>query len=179
MFLLLALPHHFWSMLIALRDVEGMARRSTTFDAVSFIAYVLVIALAESIFTFVIALLFSLLLPRRWQMNQRILALASIGYVVAGWTILNQINYWNDYHNGFLLNWLSSSSHDLRYGLMVIILAVLLVILSIVLPVYIIDRFAAEVKILDRFADRLTILSTFFIGIDVFAVLLVLYRNIR
>lgn len=179
LFLLLALPLHFWSIFIALSDVEGMARRSTVFDAISFVAYVLVIAFAESVFTFIFALMLSLLLPKRWNTTQWVLALASIGYAVAGWTILNQINYWVDFKHGYVLNWLNASNHQLRYGVIVIVLAVSLVILSIIIPLYIIDRSKTKTKILDQFADRLTLLSSFFIVLDLFAGLLVLYRNIK
>lgn len=178
LFLLLALPLHFWAIFLALRDVEAMARRSTLFDAISFIAYILVIAFVETLFTFIVAMVLNLLLPRRWQKKQHILALASIGYTVAFWTILNQINYWQDYNHGYLYNWLTSSTHELWYGLMVVLAAVILVTFSVAFPLYVIDRFPQRVKSMDAFAERITVLSTLFILLDIAAGILVLYRNI-
>ena len=155
-----------------------MAKRSTMFDAISFIAYILVIALVETLFTLMVALILNLFLPNHWQKKQRVLALASIGYVVAYWTILNQINYWQDLRYGYLFNWLTSSAHELWYSLFIVLAGFIMVIFSVVFPLYVIDHYPKKVNALNSIADRITVLTSIFVILDIAAGILVLYRNL-
>jgi hypothetical protein len=178
LFLLVALPIHVWAMLMALRDIDAMTRRTNFFDAIGFFAYILLIALAESVFSYLIIVLLSGLLPWRWSERQRVLSSAMLSMGVAFWMMLNQLNYWSDYKKGFLLNFILNSDHILRYGFVIISVGFLLVLASIITPIILTDRSPRFVRWTNQLAERLTVLSTLYLCMDILAVLLVLYRNI-
>jgi hypothetical protein len=178
LFLLVALPIHIWAMLMALRDIEPMTRRTNFYDAIGFFAYILLIALAESIFIYAITLVLSGLLPWRWSVRQRVLASASLSFIVSLWFMLYQLNYWNDYKKGYILDFIMNSDHVIRYGAMIITVGFLLVAASIMIPIIAIDRSLRFVSWLNRLVERLIVLSTLYLVLDVLAALLVLYRNI-
>ncbi len=178
LFLLVALPIHLWAMLMALRDIEAMTRRSSFYDALGFFAYILLIALAESVLTYVVIVLLGGLLPRRWSVRQRVLSSSLLSMGIAFWIILYQLNYWSDYKKGFILNFILHSNHILRYGSVIITVGTVLILASIIVPIILVDRFPRFVDWYDRLAERFTLLSSVYIIMDILAVFLVLYRNI-
>lgn len=178
LFLVIALPIHIWGFLLALRNVEMLSQRTNTWDAIAFVAYILVIALLESMFVFILSLAISWMLPRSWRARQRALALAALSFVFACWVVIRQLNYWNGPNKGIVLYLIETSNHVLRYGALVIFVGILAVLVSVVFPLLMIDRSPKFVDLLDQITERLALLSLLYIVLDVISIGIVVFRNL-
>jgi hypothetical protein len=178
LFTLVALPTHFWALLLALRDLQPIAERTNVSDAVGYFAYILLYALSESVFVYVFALVADLLLPRRWSETQRLLALALLSYVSAFWMILNQVNYLSRQGEGVLLHWINQIDRPVMYGGVLLLVGFCAVVISVAAPVILVDRSIRFTAVFDKIAERLTILSQFYLGLDALGIVIVIFRNI-
>ena len=91
LFLLASFPLHIWTLLMAFRDVNWVAERTTMWDGIGFVSYALLYTLVESALLFGFMALLSLLTPRNWNRTLRLTVLGSLGFLLAGWSILEQL----------------------------------------------------------------------------------------
>ena len=176
LFLTVAFPIHLWTIILIFRDFSWIAERTNAWDAVGVAAYGLVFAFVESLFAFVIVVLFGFILPMQWEENKRIAFLSLLVFIVAFWAILGQLH--------FLLgigipsaftSFLISNGHPLRWlyaGLLAI------VSLMVIVLVYLFIRSDSVYKSIYNFIERLAVLSAIYLVFDGIGLIIVIIRNL-
>ena len=176
LFLVCAFPLHLWTILMMLRDINWVAERSTTWDAVGFSRYALLYTLAESVFLFGFILLLSLLLPRRWNKTLRFTVLSLLAFVLAGWSIMEQLI--------LIVLWTRLQALPARLPFLVagkwvpLTIAVVLVLASVLVPLVFLRKSEKLQRNVFNILERLTLLSGLYLFLDAGALALVIYRNL-
>jgi len=179
LFLVVCTPVHFWAIFMALQDLEWIVGRTMFWDFIGYTAYVLLIALFESLLLTTAFLILALLLPTAWKekINLAVLSAWAIAVLVAG--ILYQYYYFLDINkktsNPYLLRFFDYVDY---YDIWVLTAVMLTILSSAFLPVILFPRFPKLTSLMLDLVDRLSLLSTIFLMLDAIGLLLVIYRNL-
>jgi len=176
LFLMCAFPLHLWTIILAFRDISWNAERSNMWDAIGTVSYGVIFALAESLIIFLIVVLLGFLISKCWDAEKRITLLSVLVLVDALWSILSQYYFLArlSIPTG-MIHFLSTSNHPIR-----IIYAFIVppVILSALLPTYLILKSERALQFFLAVIDRLTLLMSFYLFFDFIGLVIVLIRNI-
>lgn len=176
LFLVTALPIHLWTIILVLNDFSWITERTNAWDAIGVGAYGMIYAFIESVVIFMILVLLGFLLPKKWSEGKRISLLSVLYLITAGWAILGQVYFLINFHLPDPFFWfLVRSGHPLR-----IMYPALLALagISALIPAIWIVRTEKATKIVEGILDRLTILSMFYLIFDLFALVIILIRNL-
>lgn len=177
-FLLCAFPFHLWTILLILHDVEWIAKRTNLGDVIGVGAYALLYALIESLFFFLLIVALSLIIHWQWKGDKVFAELGYISLWIPIWAGLKQIYRHQDMASpNFLVEWLFSTGHPLRYFTLGTGLLIIVIIGSAAVPIYLIGFKHKVEKYIRSFLERLAVLSTLYIALDVISVFIVLIRN--
>jgi hypothetical protein len=176
LFLMCAFPLHFWTLILAFRDLSWLIERSNFWDAISVAAYGMIFAFIESVVIFLIAALLGFLISKHWGHQQRVALMGILVLVTALWSMAGQvfallgltIPTW-------LGRFLFSSGHPLRY---LYLICLFVIVPTVLLPTYVILKPTKALQSIREFIDRITLLATFYLSFDVIALVIVLVRNI-
>jgi hypothetical protein len=171
-----AFPLHFWTLLLAFRDVSWVSERTNVWDAIGVVAYGLLFAFVESVVIFLIVALLGLLLPKKWDSNRRISLLAFLILITAVWAMISQLLFlWNVSLPAGAIEYLKKSDHPVR-----ITYAVLLLVITptVLLPAYSLVRTSKAVAAMQNLMERLSLLTMFYLFFDVLGVIIILVRNL-
>jgi len=175
LFLVCAFPLHLWTLLMAFRDINWVAERTTSWDALGFMGYAMFYTLIESALLFGFIALLSLLLPRTWKKSMRFVTLSLLAFVLAGWSIIEQliliIFYGRLRQLGAVWPWLSNTSAPMW-------IAAALVTLSAVVPLLILHGRSKLQSGVEAVLERLTILSGLYLFLDGAGLIVILIRNL-
>ncbi|MBC8509698.1 MAG: hypothetical protein H8D34_33035 [Chloroflexi bacterium] len=175
-FLMAAFPTHVWTILLILQDFAWVAERNNNWDAIGVGAYGLLAAFVESVFVFIITILLGSLLPRQWRENKRLTVLSILIFVVGIWAILNQLYFLIGLNiPRFIFQFLINSAHPLQ---IIYILCLVLVIPSVLLPVYFVSRSEKALQVFQDIIERLSLLTMLYLIADFGGLVIVLIRNI-
>lgn len=180
LFLMCAFPVHLWSIFMVLQDVGWIAERSHFVDAMSYTAYSLLFALAESMVIFIIVLLLSLLGARHWQGKRLVSAMTLIYFVTSLWAMAMQGYYYLgesiSYLDQVIVNKVGFGGAVIsQWVVLVELLALILV--SLGLPLYLLGKYDWFERGVDVVIDRLATLTIFYLVIDVLGLALIFIRN--
>jgi len=180
LFLVCAFPFHLWTILLVLNDVEWIAQRTDLSDVIGVGAYALLYALIESFVFFLCIVALGLIIPWRWNGDK---VFAQLGYNslwIPLWPGLNQLYRYKDFASpDFLVEWLFSTGHPLRYGAVVLGLLITIIIGSAGVPNFLIGFKYPVEKNTRNFLERIAFLSSLYIALDIISVIIVLIRNIN
>ena len=175
LFLVCAFPLHLWTLLMTFRDINWVAERTTVWDALGFSGYALFYTLIESALLFLFISLLSLLVPRGWSKTMRFLTLSLTAFVLAGWSIMEQliliVFYGRLRHLGAAWPWLGGTSAPMW-------IAGVLVTLTMVIPLWILLGREKLQNGLASILGRLTILSGLYLVLDGAGLIVILIRNL-
>lgn len=178
LFLSIAFPIHFWTIILYFRDFEWIADRSSSWDAIGVGAYGVMVALIETSMIFLLLVLIGLLLPKSLDEVKRVLLLTLLFYCVSGWVMIRKMYaIMCENNQNVIVNLLLSSNHPYRYLLLGITLVITFVFISVIGTTFLTirnDRFA---KFTQMIIDRVIILSMAYIFIDVVGIIIVIIRN--
>jgi hypothetical protein len=159
-----------------LRDLSWVSQRTNFWDAIGLAAYGLLFALVESTLVFLILLLLSILIPRRWDEEKRISLAFILFYVTAIWAIIGQLFFLVGIPAPeWLIHFLINTAHPGRY---LYAITILLILPTILIPVYIVARSQKAVRLLRTVMDKLELITTIYLGLDFFGLVIVLLRNL-
>jgi len=86
-----AFPLHFWTLLLAFRDISWLTERSNLWDAIGVVSYGMVFAFLETVVIFLIAALLGFLVSRCWDKDRRIALLSILVLIISLWAIISQL----------------------------------------------------------------------------------------
>jgi hypothetical protein len=176
LFLTCAFPLHFWTLLLAFRDVSWVTERTNAWDAIGVVSYGLIFALAESAVIFLIVAVLGLLLPKRWDSDRRISFLAFLILIVSVWAMISQLLFiWNLSLPTQAIDFLRNSDHPLR-----ITYAVCLMVITptVLLPAYSLMRTNKAVTVMQNLIERLSLLTMFYLFFDLLGAIMIVVRNL-
>jgi hypothetical protein len=176
LFLMCAFPLHLWTLLLAFRDISWVTERTNFGDAIGVMSYGMIFAFIESLLVFLIALLLGMLIPSSWGREKRLAITSMLVLVLAFWAMVPQLYALQAW--GFpnaLLSLLAGSAHPLRY---IYLLALALVVPTVILPVLTIYRNEKTLATILDVIGRVSLLTTFYLLLDLAALIVVFFRNI-
>jgi hypothetical protein len=176
LFLIVAFPLHVWTIFMALRDVGWVAEGRTVNGAVGFSAYVLVFTLVESLVLFGMIVLLGLLISKKWNKDQRLVSLSLVAVLLSTWSILEQVILVLLYDR--LVNALSGFTFLATSPWLGLAILGVVISISFALPVFLTLRSPKFTRGLTAAFDRLSLLSGFYLVFDVFAVIILIVRNV-
>lgn len=176
LFLMCAFPLHFWTLILAFRDVSWVTERTNAWDAIGVVSYGLIFALVESAIIFLLVTLLGLLLPKSWDSDRRISLLAFLILITAVWAMISQLLFlWNVSLPAQAIEYLRHSDHPLR----ITYAACLMVITpTVLLPAYSLVRTNKAVTVMQNLIERLSLLTMFYLVFDLLGGIIILVRNL-
>ena len=173
LFMVSAFPLHLWTILMVFRDVNWVAERTTSWDALGFTGYALFYTLLESTLLFAFIALLSLLTPRNWTKSMRFVSLSLLSFALAGWSIVEQliliIFFGRLRHLGAAHPWLVEGAP---------LITALLIALSVAIPLLVLRKRGKLQKASIEILDRLAMLSGLYMFLDFAGIVIILVRNL-
>jgi hypothetical protein len=176
LFLTCAFPIHFWTLILAFRDISWLTERTNAWDAIGVASYGMIFAFTESIVIFCIIALLGFLTPKQWEPDQRIAFLGLLILLTSIWGMIGQLLFlWNVFLPAQAIQFLRSSSHPLR-----ILYAACLIVVTptVLLPVYSFIRSEKAVSFMQNLMERLSLLTMFYLFFDLLGLIIVIIRNL-
>lgn len=171
-----ATPLHIWTFILFFNDFAWVAERTDAWDAVGVGSYGLVIALVESAFVLICALVLSLLLPRNLPTDKKITTLGTLAVLASLWSIAGQLYFLLEITlPANLVVAMSRNPHPLwiLYGFIGFIVS-----LTLLVPVALILRSDKTAAALLNFFERLTTLTALYLFLDFCGLVIVIIRNV-
>ena len=159
-FLICAAFIHFWAVLRFLDQLEWLQELGL-WQTAGFFSYMLLLALLEALLVWAILVGISLLLPKTWAEDQKVLFLGNFAWI--SWLALIFAQY--------LL------PNELPTGVVLGVVAALGVLVMAVVQWFTLKRASIGAVQLDLFS-RVEVLAVLFLGLDVVSLVVVLLRNI-
>jgi hypothetical protein len=178
LFLVCAFPIHVWTIYLFLSDVQWVSERTNTWDAIGYGSYALVFAFIESLLFTLFIYLLSMLLPKGWRVKSILAMMSLISISISFWAIVNQLYFLIETASGQIFNFLMGSNHPMRYGFVGILILLVLVLASVIAPIFLIARYKKFEEGVITFIDRITLLSSLYLLMDLLGLFIIIYRNI-
>jgi hypothetical protein len=176
LFLLCAFPLHLWALLISFGDISWLSERTNLWDAIGVFSYGLIFAMVETLVAFFVCLCAGFLVSPKWDQGRRVTLLSMLFLMLGLYAMLSQLYFiWNWSFPSVFLNFVASSGHPVRilYLCSLIVTAPLVIILT-----YTILHSEKVYRVAVDLMDRLSLLAMIYMMLDVFALIVVVVRNI-
>lgn len=166
LFLAILVPVNFWALVIFLQELPAYILRMNAWDITGILAYVLTIALADSLILLFFITVIMLLLPVSFRKHHYTTAGTLIAYLTIFWLVLIQYQdtigarlpivqqHW------FIWVWLAA------------------LLTGISAAAYLLTRSEKLEQLVRAFVDRLSLLSTLYLFLNLAGLLVVLGRNL-
>lgn len=176
LFLMCAFPLHFWTLLMAFRDISWLTERTNAWDAIGVVSYGMLFAFVESVIVFAIAILLGFLISKCWNHQQRVALMSMLVLITALWSIAAQTHALLSlsFPVGFL-NFIAQQEHPVR---VLYVFGLLLVSPTILIPTYLFISSNKILNFLQNLIDQLSLLTAFYLLFDVIGLLIVIIRNV-
>jgi hypothetical protein len=175
LFLMCAFPLHFWTLLLAFRDVSWIAERTNAWDAIGAVSYGMIYAFVESILVFIVISLLGFFVSRSWNIERRVALLGMFALIISLWAMASQLYFlWGTYLPEPVFQALIHNAHPVRTMYM---LSFALVVTTFVIPTYFILQSDKGLKAAQDFIERITLLSMFYIFLSFVGLVIVIIRN--
>ena len=176
LFLVCAFPLHFWTLILAFRDLSWVTERTNAWDAIGVVSYALLFALLESILVFFIVTLIGFATPKQWNVDKRVAFISLVFLITALWGMISQLLFlWNINLPAKTMQFLALSRHPLwwLYGG-----SLAIVVPSFILPTYFFLRSNKLYLFMQELIERLSLLTTLYLIFDLTGIIIVTARNI-
>jgi hypothetical protein len=153
-----------------------LGHERTIQDAIGVVSYGLIFAFIESVLVFLVAVILSFLVSRKWAEERRLALVGILVMITSLWAIAGYLFFiLNVSIPGESIVFLAGLTHPLRflYGL-----SLALVVPTIVLPAYLALRSEKFVKGVQGLFERLALLTTLYLFFDVIGLFIVIIRNV-
>jgi hypothetical protein len=174
LFLVCALPIHFWTIFIIISDGALIDKRNLWYFA-GFSGYLLVFALLESFLFFFFIVGLSFLFPKEWDGKIPLAVSAAIALVIGFWAVANQAFF---FLNDKSLSWFSwillrvQHRQSLIYPIFVAIIAI-----SAAVPVYALSNGKKTREVTLPVIENISMLSYLYLGFDLLGLIVIIVRS--
>jgi hypothetical protein len=176
LFLMCAFPLHFWTLLLAFRDISWLTERSNFWDAIGVVSYGLLFAFVESLIVFLIVALLGLLVSTKWEEPRRIALLSLLVFILSLWAMYGQAYFiWNLTPAGWVLRLAAQSGHPYRYLFGITLIEV---IPTVAIPAFLVLYWEKFFRFVQEAIDRFSLLTSLYLVLDIFGLVIVVIRNI-
>jgi len=176
LFLMCAFPLHFWTLLLAFRDISWLTERSNLWDAIGVVSYGLLFAFVESLMVFLVVALLGLLISAKWEEARRIALLSILMLVLSLWAMYGQAHFiWNLTPAGWILRLAAQSGHPYR---IIFGITFIEVVLTVAVPTFLVLHWDKFFHFVREAIDRLSLLTSLYLVLDLFGLVIVVIRNI-
>lgn len=176
LFLMCALPLHVWTIILAFRDFDWITARTNSWDAVGVASYGLLYAAIESVVFFLCIALIGFLVSVKWTENRRVALMSVLALLLSLWSMFNMLSFLNDWQTpAWLVNFAISTGRPL---VALYIFAFVLVVPTVLLPVFFILKSDGLLKGIQEGIERLSLLMLLYLFFDAVAVVVIIIRNI-
>lgn len=176
LYLTCAFPFLFWTLLLGFRDIDWLTKRTNLWDALGVVSYGMIYAVVEGLIWFLAAAALGFLVSRKWSVERRVVLMGTLLLLVALWSMLEQ-SYFIAGAQAPL--WaLKAVAATGRPVLTMYAVALVLVSLSVLVPVYFILRSEKALQSLWDFMDRLSTLTLLYLFLSFVGLIIVIVRNV-
>jgi hypothetical protein len=176
LFLMCAFPLHFWTLLLAFRDISWLTERSNLWDAIGVVSYGMVFAFSETVIIFLVTTLLGLLVSKHWDKDRRIALLSILILITSLWAIISQLYVLMGITiPDQVIIFLAQGDHPLRY---LYLISLVLVTLTFLLPTHLVLRSDKALRIVRDFTERISLLTMVYLFFDLIGLIVVIIRNI-
>jgi hypothetical protein len=176
LFLMCAFPLHFWTLLLAFRDVSWLTERTNAWDAIGVVSYGMIYAFVESILLFIVFSLLGFFISRIWSIERRVALLSIFVLIISLWAMVTQLYFlWGTNLPEPIFQAFVHAVHPLRT---MYITLFMLVVTTFVIPAYFILQSDRGLKTAQNFIERITLLSMFYIFLSFVGFFIIIIRNI-
>ncbi|MCJ7433552.1 MAG: hypothetical protein MUO77_08705 [Anaerolineales bacterium] len=176
LFNICAFPPHFWTLLLAFRDISWLTERSNLWDAIGVVSYGLVFAFAESLIVFILSALLGLLISTKWEEARRIALLSTLMFILSLWAMYGQAYFvWNMSPSDQILKLMAQSGHPYR---IIFGITSIEVFLTVAVSTILVLRWDKFFHFVQEAIDRISLLTLLYLVLDLFGLVIVVIRNI-
>ena len=177
LFLMCALPLHFWTLLMAFRDVSWLTERTNLWDAIGVMSYGMLFTFVESALIFAILSLLGFLIWKTWDHRRRVALLSVLIFITALWSMAGQTYGMYDHsYPLWFAKFIGGQAHPVR---VLYALGLIPVAPTIVIPAWLILRSEKSLRFVQDLMDRLSLLAGFYLAFDGIALVIVIVRNVK
>jgi hypothetical protein len=160
-----------------IRDAGWITQRSGTDSLIGVASLSMIYALVESLLFFLLLLILSLLIPWKWDTKRVFAILGFIAIWVPIWDMASQVYRAANLTNpGFLVGWLVSTQHPVRYGYPLLAFIVLAVIALTSGGIWLISFNQKFQQHVTNLLERITILSALYLVLDLVSMVVLAIR---
>jgi hypothetical protein len=171
-----AFPLHFWTLLLAFREISWLTERSNLWGAIGVLAYGLVFAFVESLLVCLIIALLGFLISTKWDEPRRIALLSVLMFVVSFWAMFSQAHFiWGISPPASILTFIAQSGHPYRYLFGITLVEV---VGTTAVPAFLVLRWEKFFLFVLEGIDRISLLASFYLVLDLVGLAIVVIRNI-
>jgi hypothetical protein len=175
LFLMCSFPLHFWTLILAFRDLSWLIERSNLWDAIGVASYGMIFAFVESVLVFLVAIILGFLISKHWH-QQRIALLSTLVLITALWSMACQLHaLLGMSYPIWFLNFLAQQEHPVR---VLYVIGLLLVSFTVLLPTYLILKSNKALRFVWELIERVALLATLYLLFDIVGLVIVIIRNI-
>jgi hypothetical protein len=180
--LVISFPIHIWSFFQIFNNFEWIANRTNLNDAIGYFAYALMFALFDSLIISILVILIYLPLKSSRGQNKAHGIFTSVYFISTAWLIFYRVKIAQTRDGEFIWHFIQEigDTYSLRlryeYGLLFFYAA--MIALTLILPVFLINKYHKAEKIVQTLIERVELLAYIYIFLDVVGILTVIFRNI-
>jgi len=168
-------PLHFWTLILAFRDLSWLIERSNLWDAIGVASYGMIFAFAESVLVFLVTVVLGFLISKHWH-QQRVALLSILVLITALWSMAGQLHALSGMsYPSWFLNFIVQQEHPVR---VLYVIGLLLVTPTVLLPTYLILKSSKTLRFVRELIERLTLLAILYLLFDIVGLVIVIIRNI-
>jgi hypothetical protein len=180
--LIISFPIHIWSFVQIFNNFEWIANRTHLGDAFGYFAYALMFALFDSLIISIIAILIYLPLRYSQGQNKARAIFTCVYFISTAWVLFYRINFQQTGDGEFVWNFIQEIGDTyglrLRYEMGLLFLFAAVIALTLILPVFLINKSLRVEKFVQGLIERVELLAYIYIFLDLIGILTVIYRNI-
>ena len=173
---MVAFPIHAWAIFLVIRDFQWVYDQMGMGIFIGYASYTLVFAFVESAILLLFLWLLSYLVPKSWSGRKSFSILALWGLVISLWAMGNQIFHLLLENPPGFLSWIMLRVY--YYQVLGFSILAALILISVILPLFLVIRYDRIERNVIRFVERITLLSSLYLIFDFFGFIIIVIRNL-
>ena len=177
LFAIVALPIQVWAFIVSFQNISPVSFQADPWDSIGFGAYVIFYSLLETIFVFLFVFALTLFLPKQINGSLGLAIVVVCFFVVVVWFAFAQTYSVDGSQWPILMLKIFRRLQFLLIWPLFLSLWMFGLVGSALIPLYVTVKYSEVQYALNNLIDRISLLVTFYLLIDVAAIILIAARN--